>query len=461
MPARGTTTSLIAFVAPPAPPLQSIAFRPPGNWSLAAHESARCAARSASNADKETLMQRFVFPPARALPGGVSQDRPTGFHGARLSGIPLGVLLAMGAGLGAIFHTENAAAADTVLVFTVNTTADPDAYVPRRNGTCGDGVCSLRAAIEEANSLSQDRSYYFNIYIPPGTYKLNRQLVVKGSPSGTKLFIRGAGPDQTMLDGQGRTRVLDIAANALVSLRAVMIQNGRAGKSDDAVLGSHYHGGGIHNHGTLLLENSSLSGNYAPGGQTPSGACTEACGGGLYNAGTAGLINVTVTDNGADSGGGGIANSGTLDLNHVTIANNLAPNGGGLYNAATATLFGTILASNDGIYPGNNCGWPTTLPPKRPTADPALNMEFAISAADPQSCGVSAGDPGLDRVKNRSGGTIYYRIYAWSPAIDRVPFSGLCPVFDQRGILRPQDGNGDHQARCDLGSYERRPKKDP
>jgi hypothetical protein len=226
-------------------------------------------------------------------------------------------------------------------------------------------------------------------------------------------------------------------------------------------VGSHYHGGGIHNHGTLLLENSALSGNYAPGGQTPARNCVEACGGGLYNAGTAGLINVTVSDNGADAGGGGIANSGSLDLHHVTIANNLAPNGGGLYNAANATMLGTILAGNDGVSPGNNCGWPTSLPSKPPVADPALNLEFAISAPNPQSCGVSVGDPGLDPVRNRSGAAIYYRIYSWSPAIDRVPFSGLCPGFDQRGIIRPQDGNGDHKVLCDLGAYERRPRKDP
>jgi predicted outer membrane repeat protein len=419
-------------------------------------------------------MRRFVRQIARALPSGLLEEQPTTFsdghlradngrelaHAGPLRGLPLGLLLGMSVGLGVLSYGEDAGAANSVLVFTVNTKTDPASYVPRLNGTCGDGNCSLRAAIEEANALSQTGNYFFNIYVPAGTYRLNKQLVIKGSPSGTKLSIRGASNDKTILDGQNQTRIFDIAAGALVTLRAVMIQNGRAGKSDDAVVGSHYHGGGIHNHGTLLLENSALSGNFAPGG-FGRGVCDEACGGGLYNAGTAGLINVTFSYNSAAGGGGGIANSGSLDLHHVTIADNLAPNGGGLYNAGNASMFGTILANNDGVYPGNNCGWPVSLPPRPPAADPALNLEYAISAPNPQSCGVSVSDPGLDPVRNRSGSAIYFRIYSWSPAIDRIRFSGLCPGFDQRGFARPQDGNGDLRALCDIGAYERRPRLDP
>jgi hypothetical protein len=46
-------------------------------------------------------------------------------------------------------------------------------------------------------------------------------------------------------------------------------------------------------------------------------------------------------------------------------------------------------------------------------------------------------------------------LVAGSPAIDAVN-DGTCPppAKDQRGIRRPQDGNGDGGPTCDIGSYE-------
>lgn len=37
------------------------------------------------------------------------------------------------------------------------------------------------------------------------------------------------------------------------------------------------------------------------------------------------------------------------------------------------------------------------------------------------------------------------------PALDAT--IGDCPDHDQRGVPRPQDGNGDGVALCDLGAY--------
>ncbi len=43
------------------------------------------------------------------------------------------------------------------------------------------------------------------------------------------------------------------------------------------------------------------------------------------------------------------------------------------------------------------------------------------------------------------------------PAVDAIT-DGTCTVkTDQRGIVRPQDGNGDGGPACDIGSFERRP----
>ena len=52
------------------------------------------------------------------------------------------------------------------------------------------------------------------------------------------------------------------------------------------------------------------------------------------------------------------------------------------------------------------------------------------------------------------GTTKTHALVADSPAIDAV--TGTCPppADDQRGVDRPQDGDGDNVAVCDIGSFE-------
>jgi hypothetical protein len=58
---------------------------------------------------------------------------------------------------------------------------------------------------------------------------------------------------------------------------------------------------------------------------------------------------------------------------------------------------------------------------------------------------------------NNNGPTPMRALVAGSPAIDAVN-DGTCPppAKDQRGVTRPQDGNNDAVAICDIGSSERR-----
>ena len=57
---------------------------------------------------------------------------------------------------------------------------------------------------------------------------------------------------------------------------------------------------------------------------------------------------------------------------------------------------------------------------------------------------------------NNGGPTRTHALVAGSPAIDAVN-DGTCPppAKDQRGVSRPQDGNGDGGIACDIGSFER------
>jgi hypothetical protein len=58
---------------------------------------------------------------------------------------------------------------------------------------------------------------------------------------------------------------------------------------------------------------------------------------------------------------------------------------------------------------------------------------------------------------NNGGPTRTHALVAGSPAIDSVN-NGTCPppARDQRGVVRPQDGNNDGGVACDTGSFERR-----
>ena len=92
------------------------------------------------------------------------------------------------------------------------------------------------------------------------------------------------------------------------------------------VLGSAQGGGGIFNHGTLAVTNSTFTQNSVTSG-----------GGAILNLGSAVLTHCTITENSADLAGGGLrSNGGTIQLRNCIVAQNTAPNGPDL-SETTAT----------------------------------------------------------------------------------------------------------------------------
>jgi CSLREA domain-containing protein len=79
--------------------------------------------------------------------------------------------------------------------------------------------------------------------------------------------------------------------------------------------------------------------------------------------------------------------------------------------------------------------------------------------ADDSSCHFSANadknntNPKLGPLQNNGGPTHTELPKAGSAAIDHG-LNSACPKVDQRGVKRPQDGNGDGKAVCDVGSVE-------
>jgi len=232
--------------------------------------------------------------------------------------------------------------------FTFEVTTPADGH----DTTLGDGLCygdmgssgygcSLRAAIEEATAQQlRDPSQTIYIGIPDLSgvgmcCELNRgQLEIV---AGTHIVIQGADKDVVNItlgnifnpnpNGAVESRIFDIAAGGTLELYGVTISGGKAGIG----YAGHWHGGGIHNHGTLILDISAVTGNAAAAGWG---------GGGITNAAgaRADVSYTTISNNVAPANGGGIENYGTLTASGVTVIDNTASNGSNIFSTGSFSM---------------------------------------------------------------------------------------------------------------------------
>jgi hypothetical protein len=185
----------------------------------------------------------------------------------------------------------------------------------------------------------------------------------------------------------------------------------------------------------MLIENSLIDHNG-----------TGYRGGAVSTAGNLTVINSTFSQNqavGSGEGGAFDVQAGTVTISHSTIVNNSAASGGGfLVTGGTVYINGSIVAQNS----NGNC-------------NSSLNSSgYTLESAN--VCGFAGtGDlvntnPLLGPLQDNGGATWTHALLENSPAIDAGTNIG-CPAFDQRGFHRPEDGDEDGQAVCDIGAYER------
>lgn len=232
--------------------------------------------------------------------------------------------------------------------------------------------------------------------------------------------------------------------------------------------GGNTNGGGIYAFATgpVTLTKSTVSGNIAESSADGDGAGE---GGGIYAIGTTPvtLVNTTVSGNTAENGsqlnadgrGGGIYTSTTLTLANATIANNTAGDpgtsgrGGGIFGdtGSSPTLRNTIIAANNADIQANFAAVPTS-------------QGYNLLGEDPsglQTTDIVNSTPLLGPLANNGGPTQTHALQTGSPTIDAAnpaaPGSGspACEATDQRGETRPQDGDGNSEARCDIGAFEK------
>ena len=192
--------------------------------------------------------------------------------------------------------------------------------------------------------------------------------------------------------------------------------------------------GGIGSIGNLTLTNSTVSGNSA-GGR----------GGGLDIGGTLTLTNSTVSGNSATGAGGGVSNrsSSSLTLVQTVVSGNTASaQGPEVYNyPGGAYAAGTVIADNLNLFGHDGLAGIVGF-----VQGPNDNVPSGPLAA---TLNPTLGDNG--------GLTRTHALVAGSPAVDGVPAASCATTIDQRGIARPQDGDGNTVADCDIGAFELQP----
>ena len=212
---------------------------------------------------------------------------------------------------------------------------------------------------------------------------------------------------------------------------------------------------GVNSSATVL--NSLISGNSAHYGA------------GISNSANLTLVNSTVSGNSSTLDGGGLRNSdpvASTTLINTTVTNNTADsdgdnfgNGGGLHvDQGTTTI-------RDSIVAGNEDGSFTTDYPDCSGNLFSDGYNLIQSTAGCTISGITTGnltgvDPLLDTLQDNGGPTLTHALLDGSPAIDAgspavcEDANGASLTTDQRGYVRPVDGDGSGSARCDIGAFE-------
>jgi CSLREA domain-containing protein len=246
-----------------------------------------------------------------------------------------------------------------VKTFVVNTTLDAVDASPG-DGKCTTNlstdptkpVCTLRAAIDEANALSStNSSSFYAITLPAGTYSFTVKEVCKDTYSNPSvltlcftgnIILNGADPATTILDGGAKDRVVMINPTSVTTINKVTIQNGIPSASLCCYVPDD-HGSGIDNQGSLSVINSIVTHNSSNG---------------IYTAGKSLTVEGTTFSANQDSA---IVMAGPVSVDLSTFTNNIGSSAairspGGSYNyrpkltLSNSTLTGNTSTQGTTIY---------------------------------------------------------------------------------------------------------------
>jgi CSLREA domain-containing protein len=224
-------------------------------------------------------------------------------------------------------------------------TFEVNSFLDVNDGACNSGNCTLREAVEAANTCTVHPMY--TIILPEGDYELS---------------IRGPGDERGDLDlrrnvtiemREGDTRLPAVIGPSTWNDRIFHIHPEVEAVFNDIWVKGGYSssmGGGILNEGNLTIDHAIINENQA-----------DDYGAGLYNGGTADLYAVEFTENSThpssfDSCGGAIYNRGELIVREGSIHANEAHSGAGIcsrsYGNGSLTVQRTYIMDNGKEFAG-------------------------------------------------------------------------------------------------------------
>jgi hypothetical protein len=216
-------------------------------------------------------------------------------------------------------------------------------------------------------------------------------------------------------------------------------------------------GGGIFSQGgnatpdtDLTLRRTTVSGNTVAGGGSRSGAGVIGFGTGFTR-----LENSTIAVNsisGAGDGGGlfGSPGGAAMAVVQSTISANFSTNAPGILGNGPVTLRGSIVRQG-----AAGCGGGGTFTANAFNLDQGTSCVGAVDDTDLEGVDALVGP-----LQANGGPTATMLPAAGSPAVDAVPaasctdLSGGALAVDQRGLPRPDDGNGNGAFDCEAGAAE-------
>jgi hypothetical protein len=218
------------------------------------------------------------------------------------------------------------------------------APAPGADGTSGN---TLRAAILQANGDTTDS--VVNIQLSAGTYALSLgQLELSTATATVQIIGTGSsGPDASIIDAGGTSRILQVDPNVTVVLEDLEITGGQA--PQDAA--GDAQGGGISTGGNLELDNVLVDQNTAAGanGVGPGDAGGTGQGAGIYVAGGGFTLNNSDLSNDFARGGDGATAISSGQLGGAGGAGQ----GAGIYVAGGEVTLNNSALSNDSARGGD------------------------------------------------------------------------------------------------------------
>ncbi len=297
------------------------------------------------------------------------------------------------------------------------------------------------------------------------------------------VTIQGPGADLLALSGDGSSRVFFVddgrnGESVDVAIQGLTLQSGLVSGDGGAVL----------NRENLTLSDVTLTSNEASRGgavfsdgpgdltlvrATISQNRTESSGSGILASDSAvTVIDSTVSGNTSSYGSAAIRLiGGSLEMRDSTISGNRVYSTGGIFaRSSSVQIRNSTIIGNSTIYGGGSLyvdAGEFGLINVVIAGNTGEGLECLYSSGTGSSVFVNtgnlvedgscnstlAGDPLLGPLQHNGGPTLTHAPLPGSPVIDTGDDS-ICTATDQRGAVRPGDGDEDGLAGCDIGAVE-------